>query len=256
MRDNIDVQVSEMRDILRKANSKVLDEYDEFSGTLSVMSTNKKPPSTPSSSSQQQFYPSSSNVAVAVTSNIQVPTQTRQDNFHSKYSSLDCAKMLERMSAELSELDSDLVKQNRVAISSKTKLSLLEDKFRYVVNIRTSLGKLSAQLYSMYQEKCIKQVEIDVWENSYIKLKEIHMSKINSDTVEKIFYNIDITSPSSSSSSLSLNSSKFPNSSEMNLSNTVFSNFSDSRKSGKLENRFHQLNQLRSFNLVFFVYSI
>lgn len=246
MRDNMDVQVSEMRDILRKANSKVLDEYDEFSGTLSVMSTNKKPPSTPSSSSQQQFYPSSSSssstAAVAVTSNIQVPTQRRQDNFQSKYSSLDCAKMLERMSAELSELDSDLVKQNRVAISSKTKLSLLEEKFRYVVNIRTSLGKLSAHLYSMYQEKCIKQVEIDVWENSYVKLKEIHMSKINSDTVEKIFYNIDITSPSSSSSSSSLNSSKFPNSSELNLSNTVFSNFSDSRKSGKLRNRLNFLH--------------
>lgn len=235
----MDSQVADLRDILRKTSSKILDEYDDYSGTFSVMSTTtgRKPPPTPGSQ-----LPA---VVTAVPQQQQQQKQQQQTNnatnnmnLIAKYAHLDCAKMLERTGADLAEMEAEMARQNRVAcISSKTKMSLLEDKFRYVVNARSSLNKLSSQLAVMYADKCIKQAQMDVWENSYVKLKEIYMCKVNSDTVEKIFYNLDLTSSScvGASSSLSNNSTGAAaavSSNELSLANTVFSNFSDSKKSG------------------------
>lgn len=233
IKENMDAQVSEMKEMLRKANSKILEEYDEYSGTLSIVPA-KKPPSTPIGPSGHQLQPPSTphqmhqSLSTPVLATLQPPPITNS-NLIVKYASLDCAKMLERVGLDLNEIDAELVRQSRVPINTKTKTSVVEEKFRFVVNARASLVKLSAQLFTMYQEKSMKQAEMDVWENSYVKLKEIYMCKVNSDTVEKIYYELEITS---SASKLAGGSADSPANFELDLSNTVFSSFSDSRKSG------------------------
>jgi hypothetical protein len=154
-KQSMDGQEKELKDMLKRMGSSLLEDYDEFDGSF-VSSVNKKP----------------------------------QNDFH--YEHLDCANMLEAVCLDLGELEIEIMKQNRLVSNSKTKMSLVEEKFKNLVYSKAALNKINSQLYSMYQEKCIKQIEIDILENSYLKLKEIYMCKLNSDTVEKIYYNMDL----------------------------------------------------------------
>lgn len=216
----MDIQVSELKEALKKLSSKLLEDYDEFDGTF-IQSTTSK------SSSSSSLGNSYNNTKRPSPTPVVVPPPPKPIINFNHYGRMDCPKMLERVGVDLGELEAELVRQNRVPINSRTKQNVVEEKFRAVVYLRTTLNKLSSLLYSMYDEKSIKQPEIDVWEISYIKLKEIYMCKVNSDTVEKIYYNLGLPT-------FKVQAIGRSNESESNICSGVFSNFSDSKKSGKI----------------------
>lgn len=211
MKENLEVQVNDLKETLKKTNSKILENYDEYDGTFI----------TPSPHRQQRISTSMS--SISSTSAPAAPyIQLKELINVNSYTHLDCAKMLERVGLDLNELECELVRQNRILINSRTKTNLMEEKFRTLVNLKQTIAKLSLHFCSLYDDKCIKQSEIDVWENSYARLKEIYMCKVNSDTVEKIYYNIEIAA--------FRRNNKIEN--DFASSHSVFSSFSDSKKTG------------------------
>lgn len=102
----------------------------------------------------------------------------KRKNF--KYSDFDCRTMLERIGLELNQMDNELAKLKRKFSAE-----------RFCV-LKSNLGDLREEMFILYEEKKVQQVDIDLLENSYFKLKEILMFKNSSEILEKIYYNIQL----------------------------------------------------------------
>ncbi len=113
-----------------------------------------------------------------------------------KYANMDCKFMLETMSSELEDIEADINKEVQLqkSLPTNNKLNQIEidEKFKYVDKLKKRLNEFEDYLIYLYDEKKIKQNELDVLENCYVKLKEIYINKTSSETLGKIFYGLPL----------------------------------------------------------------
>ena len=113
-----------------------------------------------------------------------------------KYQSLDCNQLLQATYTDLNDIELELT-NFRAAISStksKESISKMKEKFESLNGLKEKLERLEYETVNLFQEKKIKHNELDLYENCYFKLKEIHMYKNCPQTLNKIFYNLQLPS--------------------------------------------------------------
>lgn len=152
-----------------------------------------------------------------------------------KYENMDCRMMLDSLSSDLDDQESEVnneVHWQKLIVNTggNHKLNKFEvdEKFKHLEKMRAKVNELEDYLVYLYQVKKIKQDELDVLESCYVKLKEIYINKISSETLEKIFYGLPLPSfklvTNGSGNSSSENSSKENNYANSPLCSLVFHN--------------------------------
>lgn len=110
------------------------------------------------------------------------------------YTNLDCRAMLERLNSDLIKLETEIPKLNCVIDKNtfKNKQMIMEDKYRQFDSVRSSILNMEKQLNYFYEEKKVKQNELDILENCHLKLKTILMYKESTETLNKIFFDLPL----------------------------------------------------------------
>lgn len=118
-----------------------------------------------------------------------------------KYQDFDCLGLLERTEDDLNQLEIEFVKlcaannaNQSTNLKGKETILQIREKFEQIENLKKRLENLEYQLEHLFEEKKIKSNEIDLLENCYFKLKEIHMYKSVPQTLYKIFFNLPLPS--------------------------------------------------------------
>ena len=113
-----------------------------------------------------------------------------------KYQNLDCNQLLEATDRDLNQLELELSMFRSTISSTKSKESIakMKEKFEQINEIKSKLERLEYETQHLFHEKRIKPNELDLYENCYFKLKEIHMYKNCPQTLNKIFYNLELPS--------------------------------------------------------------
>lgn len=115
-----------------------------------------------------------------------------------RYAPMDCRMMLDSFDTDINAQEQEIQKEVQFikTLPSNHKLNLFEidEKFKHVEKLKKRIYEIEDYLVYLYQEKKIKQNELDVLENCYVKLKEIYINKISTETLEKIFYGLPLPS--------------------------------------------------------------
>jgi predicted nuclease with TOPRIM domain len=113
-----------------------------------------------------------------------------------KYQNLDCNQLLEAIDGDLNRLEFDLTNFRATISSTKSKESIaqMKEKFEQINEMKNKLERLEYEAKHLFHEKRIKPNELDLYENCYFKLKEIHMYKNCPQTLNKIFFNLELPS--------------------------------------------------------------
>jgi hypothetical protein len=115
-----------------------------------------------------------------------------------RYAPMDCRMMLDTFDLDITSQEHEVNKEVQFlkTLPTNHKLNLFEvdEKFKHVEKLKKKIYELEDYLIYLYQEKKIKQNELDVLENCYVKLKEIYINKISTETLEKIFYGLPLPS--------------------------------------------------------------
>ena len=109
----------------------------------------------------------------------------------SRYASMECRQMLDEMNRELDKWEHEEVKINRAILALKPKQYMkINEIFIHIERVKSAVWWLDEQLVHLYQEKKVKQNDLDILDNCYLRLKEIHINKMSSEALGKIFYGL------------------------------------------------------------------
>jgi hypothetical protein len=110
------------------------------------------------------------------------------------YEHLDCRNMLERLNIDFGKLEAEIPKLNCHIDKNtfKNKQMIMEDKYRQFDALRSKIINMENQMIYFYEEKKVKQNELDILENCHLKLKTILMYKDSSETLNKIFFDLPL----------------------------------------------------------------
>lgn len=111
-----------------------------------------------------------------------------------EYVNLECRAMLERLQADLVKLELEIPKLNATIDKNtfKNKQMIMEEKYKHYDALRAAFVNMENQLNYLYEEKKVKQNELDILENCHLKLKTIIMYKESSETLNKIFFDLPL----------------------------------------------------------------
>ncbi|CAF1124829.1 unnamed protein product [Brachionus calyciflorus] len=96
-----------------------------------------------------------------------------------RISSVDMRLYFDKIELNLNEIESEMNKLNRMGLVEAKKRSLLKQKLDY----------FEKDMNLFYIENKVKQIDVEILETSYFKLKNVLIYKSLNETVEKIYYN-------------------------------------------------------------------
>jgi hypothetical protein len=119
------------------------------------------------------------------------------NRLNSKYAQMECRLMIEQMQIDFDQLETSYLKTKKQLNHLRMKKASEDDIEQKHVELDLLIMRfyqLEDQLVQFYNEKKIKQDNLNILENCHFKLKEIYMFKTCSDSVKKIFYDLPLSS--------------------------------------------------------------